>query len=267
MEDNGKYAIKPLKDLHIDFDFMFMLVMQEKSICKKVAEILLDIKIRDIIYTETQKEGRPFYISKSVRFDAFIANTDKVINIEMQSSHYANLMLRARYYQSMLDVSLLKAGESYENLQESYLLFICKDDPFYKGLPVYTIKPYCQELLDFSITDRTQKKFFACKFYEKIAESDIALKAFMEYIYTYKATNDFTKVVDNFIEDQKRMEENIVKYSNFNMVEMDARIAGKKEGIQEGVSSIVKGMLANNLDYDIIKKCTGLSYEQIRALQ
>lgn len=263
----------PLSQLHIDNDFIFMLTMQDKFICKRFAEILLNMKIKDIVYPKVQKSEKPFYLSKSVRFDAYIAQDNKVINVEMQSSHYENLMLRARYYQSMIDATILKAGADYEDLKETYLLFVCKNDPFHKDIPVYTIKPYCEELLSFDISDKTEKRFFACNVYNNV--QDIELKALMQYIYTYKATNDFTNHVDNFIESQKKKEEIIMNYGDFNLLEMDARRLGKQEGIREGkqegrqeeACSIVKSMLKNNLDFDMITKCTGLSYEQIRSLQ
>ena len=43
-----------------------------------------------------------------------------------------------------MDVDNLLRGQSYAELKESYVIFICKQDPFGKGLPVYTCaqKPY-----------------------------------------------------------------------------------------------------------------------------
>lgn len=44
---------------------------------------------------------------------------------------------RVRYYQGMCDLDVLAKGVSYDELQEQYILFICPDDIFGKGLPVY----------------------------------------------------------------------------------------------------------------------------------
>ena len=37
---------------------------------------------------------------------------------------------RTRYYQSMIDMDSLMKGQDYSELKDSYILFICKRDPF-----------------------------------------------------------------------------------------------------------------------------------------
>lgn len=231
-KDDMQTEPKPLSELQIDNDFIFMLVMQNKEICRRLSEILLGVEIKEIAYNETQKSQRPFYLSKSVRFDAYLKGSDKIIRIEMQSLHYEHLPLRARYYQSVTDVSILKTGEEYADLKDTYLLFICKTDPFGKTLPVYTIRNRCDEDLALDVSDGTIKKFFNCSAYNDVADTE--LKSFLEYVSTYKATNDWTSQLDEFIKTEKTKEENVMKYSDFNMVAMDARREGRQEGIQQG---------------------------------
>ena len=66
-----------------------------------------------------------------------------------------------RYYQSMIDIDSLMKGEEYENLKESYILFICKDDPFKDdkenlfSLPCYTFKNTCAENDAVNLDDKT----------------------------------------------------------------------------------------------------------------
>lgn len=227
---------KPLSDLQIDNDFIFMLIMQNKTICTRLAEILLNIQIQDIIY-DTQKTSQSFYYSKGVRFDVYIKNSNKVINIEMQSSHYKHLTMRARYYQSMLDATLLKKGQNYNELKDTYILFICKDDPFSTSQCTYTQQIICKEDPTVDLTNGTTTKFFNCSAYKKVQDPE--LRAFMEYVSTNKPTSTFTKTIDDIIIAEKARGVNMERYSNFNMLKMDA----KEEGIQEGVQiGIQQGM-------------------------
>lgn len=44
-----------------------------------------------------------------------------------------------------LDMDALAAGISYEDLPDSYVIFICDFDPFGKGLYKYISEPWCME--------------------------------------------------------------------------------------------------------------------------
>lgn len=52
---------------------------------------------------------------------------------------------RLRYYQGSMDISDLKPGQDYGEMQDSYIVFLCAYDPLGKGLPVYTVRPTCEE--------------------------------------------------------------------------------------------------------------------------
>ena len=60
----------------------------------------------------------------------YLKDSDKVIDIECQTNLKPALGKRTRHYQSMIDIDNLMKGEKYDKLKESYILFICKDDPF-----------------------------------------------------------------------------------------------------------------------------------------
>lgn len=256
----GFIDAKPLEELEIEDDFIFMLVMQRKQVCKDMVKILLGIDTKDIVYAQTQKAKRPFYLSKSVRFDAYMKGSDKVVNIEMQASHYANIGLRARYYQSMIDATLLKMGADYSTLRQTYLIFICKDDPYTIGYPVYTMKSCCLESPELDVADGIEKKFFNCSAWAKVKDEE--LKAFMEYVHTHKATSDFTQRLEDIIQEEKSKEENLMKYHDFNMVAMDA----KREGMQKGIYTTARAMLKDNMDLSLVSKYTNLPIEKLKEL-
>lgn len=44
---------------------------------------------------------------------------------------------RARYHSGLLDMNTLNPGQDYEELPDSYVIFITKDDAPGKGLPIY----------------------------------------------------------------------------------------------------------------------------------
>ena len=49
------YRIKTWEELTIQDNFLFQKVMQNKRICKHLIELILQIKIKDISFPETEK--------------------------------------------------------------------------------------------------------------------------------------------------------------------------------------------------------------------
>ncbi len=52
---------------------------------------------------------------------------------------------RARYNSSMMDSRMLKAGQEFSELQDSYMVFITQTDIFGHGIPIYTINRHFEE--------------------------------------------------------------------------------------------------------------------------
>ncbi len=54
-------------------------------------------------------------------------------------------MRRARFDSSMMDSRMLKEGQEFSELQDSYMVFITQTDSFGHGIPIYTINQYFEE--------------------------------------------------------------------------------------------------------------------------
>lgn len=57
-------------------------------------------------------------------------------------------MRRARFNSSMMDSRMLKAGQEFSELQDSYMVFITQTDIFGHGIPIYTINRHFEETDD-----------------------------------------------------------------------------------------------------------------------
>ena len=64
---------------------------------------------------------------------------NRVYNIEIQRSDKGAGVKRARYNSSLIDANVTEPGEKYENLCESYVIFITENDIMKAGLPIYHI--------------------------------------------------------------------------------------------------------------------------------
>lgn len=124
---------------------MFDRVMQNESICAAFLETVLGLKVRRIEYSRIERPVRPYLHSKAIQMDVFVRDSERAYDIEMQACPEPNLARRLRYYQGSMDVADLKPGQSYRQLLDSYIVFLCLADPFSENEPVYTVEPACKE--------------------------------------------------------------------------------------------------------------------------
>ena len=226
---------KSFDELTFSDDWMFQKVMQNPAICAELVARLLHINVDHVEYPELEKTIAPYYQSKGVRLDVYLKDSDKVIDIECQSNLKPALGKRTRYYQSMIDIDSLMKGEEYEKLKESYILFICKNDPFkdeqekHFGLPCYTFKTVCTENDEVILDDKTIKVIYNASAYEK--EEDSLIKDFLHFIYTGKpGTDDLSKRLSRLVEQYKENENFRSDYLAMNLHDHDIRYEALKEG-------------------------------------
>ncbi|MBQ5558845.1 MAG: Rpn family recombination-promoting nuclease/putative transposase [Lachnospiraceae bacterium] len=161
---NSEFRMKPYEELTIVDNFMFTKVMSDPEICKTFLEIVLDVKIKEISYPEDEKTITIASEAKSVRLDVYVDdNQGTIYNIEMQASVKYNLPKRSRYYQAMIDLQLLDKGADYNELNKSYIIFICTFDLFGQGRHIYRFKNCCLECPDLVLEDDATKIFINTK--------------------------------------------------------------------------------------------------------
>ncbi|MBM7023590.1 Rpn family recombination-promoting nuclease/putative transposase [Treponema sp. Marseille-Q4523] len=275
-----EYTHKPVEELSFTDDFMFGTVMKNKIICKGVIERLLHIKVGKIEYPSLQKTIAPFYESKGIRLDVYVSDPERVFDIEIQTSIPPSLPKRTRYYQSLMDVDNLLRGQSYAELKESYVIFICTQDPFGEGLPVYTFRNVCTADGTLFLDDKSAKVFYNVGAYGK--EDEPELSALLEYLCERRATSGFTQHIDALVEKAKRNEKFRSWYMSLNIHEDDLRREslqlgekiGFERGIRDGVAAgsyqkareTAKLMAERKYPLSEILLMTGLSEAEIEKL-
>lgn len=69
----------------------------------------------------------------------------KHYDIEVQRSNDGAHVRRARFCSSMLDTRMLKSSQKFQELKDSYVIFITEHDIFKKGLPIYHLERIIKE--------------------------------------------------------------------------------------------------------------------------
>ena len=237
-----QYTHKSVDELFFTDDFMFGTVMKNKGICKGVIERLLHINVGKIAYPSLQKTIEPFYESKGIRLDVYVSDSDRIFDIEIQTSIPLSLPKRTRYYQSLMDVDNLLRGQNYAELKESYVIFICTQDPFGKGLPVYEFRNICTVDGSIFLDDKSYKVFYNVGDWGK--EKEPELSALLEYLCERRATSGFTQRIDALVEKAKRNEKFRSRYMSLNIWKDDllreGSQIGEKIGFERGVAAGIR---------------------------
>ena len=217
--------IKRFEDLTFTDDFMFCKAMQNPDLCKKLIEMILFDTIGKIVYISIQHNINTYEQAKSVRFDVLVqAENGKFYDVEMQVSNERNIPKRMRFYQAAIDISFLDKGNSYNNLNDSFIIFICLFDAIGKNRPIYTFENFCIEDKNTSLQDGTRKVIINAEAFNNTKDKD--LKEFLEYLKTGKATNEFTRRIEKMIKAIKQNEQARQEYRLMSTFEMDAMDKG-----------------------------------------
>ena len=190
----------PFEQLPITNRFMFALVFSHKHIAKPFLEALLGIKIFDLQEPEPEKSTESSPFNKGVRCDVFVkeqgpkGEITRTFDIEMQIEDTHELPKRARYYQALCDSEALNKGESYRNLKEQYIIFICPDDIFKQGRAFSRFMNLEKGHSEHELGDLCFKNFYIFSKYKDVAEQSV--KEYLEYFATNKATSKETKDIE-----------------------------------------------------------------------
>ena len=230
------------EEVTITNDFMFGKVMRNAEICKKLIETILDIEIDHIEYPEEQKTIDISVEARGVRLDVYVKDgAGSVYDIEMQASMTKELPKRSRYYQAMMDLNLIEKGATYDELNKSYVIFICSFDPFGIGRHIYTFQNRCTQDNNLLLQDETTKIFLNAAGTENDVDGD--LKCFLDYVASSSVTGSFAELINQEVIRCRENKEWRREYMTLAMRDQLNIKKGREEGHAQGLAEgLEKGM-------------------------
>lgn len=124
----------------MDDDFLTKCFEGNTECIELVLRIVLDMSDLNVLDVHTQVFVENL-LNRSVRLDVLATDSaGRKFNIEIQRADKGAGRKRARYNSSMMDANLLKKGEDFDNLPETYVVFITENDVMGKGKPLYQVE-------------------------------------------------------------------------------------------------------------------------------
>ena len=253
--------LQRLRGLRLLDDNFMTKVFEDKGCSEVLLQVVLDrddLTIREVHsqYGLNNIQGR------SARLDILaVDEQNRAYNIEIQRNDRGAEVRRARYNSGLMDANITNPGDRYDQLYETYVIFITENDILKAGLPIYHIDRMIRE---------TEKEFgdgAHIIYVNSRVKDDTKLGRLMQD-FTCTNPNDMNypvlaQRVRYFKEDTKGV---ATMCRAFEEVREDGKLEGKLEGARDNSLEVARSMLADGVPYEVIAKYTKLSVEEVRAL-
>ena len=146
MTDNGYICkeedLQRLRKLRpIDDDFMRVIFKNDIPLAEFVLRILTGIDDLVIVEEDTQYDIKRLVGARSICLDVYGTDDSGTrYDLEIQRSDAGARPKRARYHSSAMDIENLSVGQEFEELPETYTIFITENDVFGEKEAVYPIE-------------------------------------------------------------------------------------------------------------------------------
>ena len=125
----------------IDDDFMRCIFRDNIPLAQFVLRIITGMDDLVITGLETQKDMKRLIGARSICLDAYGHDSEgRKYDLEIQRSDYGAGTHRARYHSSAMDIENLDAGQEFDELPDTYTIFITEHDVFGRGAAFYPIE-------------------------------------------------------------------------------------------------------------------------------
>ena len=125
----------------IDDTFMRCLFRDNLPLAQLVLRIITGKQDLVLTREETQKDLKRLLGARSLCLDVHgVDSEDHEYDLEVQRADRGARPERARYHSSAMDIEALDAGQEFEELPETYTIFVTENDFFDKGAGIYPIE-------------------------------------------------------------------------------------------------------------------------------
>ena len=129
----------------MDDDFFSEALDGKVEAVEFILQVVLERDDLKVIETKAQVEYKSA-TKRSIRLDIkAVDRENERFNLEIQRAEEGSGSKRARFHGSMIDRDLLEKGMDFNELPESYIIFITEDDKYGCGEPLYHIERKIEE--------------------------------------------------------------------------------------------------------------------------
>lgn len=245
----------------LDDDFMNK-VFEDKACAEFLLQIILERTDLTVQKVHSQHNLKNLQ-GRSVRLDILATDeAGRVYNIEVQRSDKGAGAKRARYNSSLIDANITEPGDNYENLNETYVIFITEHDVLKAGRPIYHIDRMIQET-NASFGDGSHILYVNAQI-----KDNTALGQLMHDFACTKAEEMHYPILAKRVRYFKEEQEGVATMSRiFEEIKREAAQEAARKTAREKSIQVARRMLRmGKYSYEEISAISDLTMDEVKAL-
>ena len=239
----------------MDDDFMNVCLENNPEDTELILRIILGDGSLKVIDSKTQ------YLIKSLKgrdvwLDVKAEDANgRQMNIEIQRDDRGAARKRARYHSSIMDSNILKPGQDFDDLPETYVIFITENDVLGGDLPIYHIERHIVEMDNDPFGD--EEHIIYVNGANEDSETELG-----KLMHDFKCTNPDDMFFKELAKRPRYFKETDEGVKAMCKVIEDMR----NQTVWNTKVEVVKGMIEIGLSHEQIAKAAKLTVEQVKDI-
>ena len=137
-----------IKNFTLMSDIFMRNVFKQRECLEYVLQVIMEKQDLKVIEQIIQKDYKNLQ-GRSAIMDCVARDSEgKQFDVEIQQDNEGASPKRARYHSGLMDMNTLNPSQDFDELPESYVIFITRDDILRYGFPIYHIDRHIKEADD-----------------------------------------------------------------------------------------------------------------------
>ena len=218
-----------LQKLTLMNDVFMRNVFKKRECTEYVLQVIMNKKGLKITDQVLQKDYKNLQ-GRSAVLDCVARDIDgRQMNVEIQQENEGASPKRARYHSGLMDMNTLNPGQDFDELPESYVIFITRDDMLGYGLQIYHVNRKIEEVGE-EFKDEAHIIYVNSKI-----QNDTELGRLMHDLHCKNAADMYSGILADRVRELKETQKGMVIMCNeLEEIYSEGVESGERRGIEKG---------------------------------
>ena len=264
LEERYERYKEKIKHFTIMNDIFMRNVLKETACTEYILQVIMNRTDLKVIDQTLQKDYKNLQ-GRSAILDCVAKDAENNhFNVEIQGENDGASPKRARYHCGLLDMNLLNPGDLFDNLPETYVIFITKNDVLGYNQPISHIQRRIKE------TENTFQDGQHILYVNSKKQDDTELGRLMHDLHCKEADKMYSNILATRVHQLKETEEGVNQMCQeleeiYNEGEQSGFLRGEQSGELKKARETTLALLEMGMSAEQIAKAVNLSIETIQS--
>lgn len=252
-----------IKNFTLMSDIFMRNVFKQRECLEYVLQVIMEKQDLKVIEQIIQKDYKNLQ-GRSAIMDCVARDSEgKQFDVEIQQDNEGASPKRARYHSGLMDMNTLNPGQDFDELPESYVIFITRDDILGYDFPIYHIDRHIKEADD-SFQDEAHIIYVNSR-----KQEDTELGRLMHDLHCKNADEMHSPVLAKRVHELKDTQKGVeLMCHEMEKIYSEGMESGEKRGIEMGELKAKKETILSlaemGIPVDKIAKAVNLSEKDVQ---